>query len=118
MTRHEVCALDELEPGQMRAVDLDGTPIVVIRTQSGDLHALRDRCPHMLASLSKGLVLENVNSPSIGHYELDDDRFVVRCPWHGYEFDVSTGVCEADPRRAKVRSYPLVVDDGTIYLER
>jgi nitrite reductase/ring-hydroxylating ferredoxin subunit len=50
---------------------------------------------------------------------LCDDRFVLRCPAHGHEFDVTTGVCDADPRRGgRVRTYPVVVEDGKVYVER
>ena len=38
---------------------------------------------------------------------------VVCCPWHGWEFDVRTGVCTADASRKVVR-YPARVRDGDV----
>jgi nitrite reductase/ring-hydroxylating ferredoxin subunit len=29
----------------------------------------------------------------------DYERYVVACPWHGWEYDLETGVCLADPSR-------------------
>ena len=44
--------------------------------------------------------------------------YVVRCPWHGYEFDVETGHSIADPRRARVRAYAVTIADGVVFIER
>ncbi|HEY6762283.1 MAG TPA: Rieske (2Fe-2S) protein [Baekduia sp.] len=118
MTRHAVMALDDVAPGALRAATVAGMSVVVARTPAGTVHVLRDLCPHMRARLSHGLLLERVVSPEPGRYALSDDEFVVRCPWHGYDFSVETGRCHADPRRARVRVYDAVVEDGTIYLDR
>ena len=43
------------------------------------------------------------------------DGQIVRCPWHNWEFDVTTGQNLADPKR-RVRTYDVDVDDGKVYL--
>ena len=54
-----VCALDELAPGTARKVDLDGTPVAVVRI--GDqVYAIGDTCSHGAVSLSEGEVLEQL----------------------------------------------------------
>jgi nitrite reductase/ring-hydroxylating ferredoxin subunit len=116
--KHAVCNLDEIQPGQLRAVDVGGLAVVVARTPRGNVHVLRDRCSHEGARLSNGRLLEKVDGDRIGAYVLAEDEFVVRCPWHGYEFDVETGHCLADARRARVRSYDVTVEDGVIFIER
>jgi nitrite reductase/ring-hydroxylating ferredoxin subunit len=40
---------------------------------------------------------------------------VARCPWHQWEFDITTGVNLADPRK-RVRTYEVDVADGQVYL--
>ena len=45
---------------------------------------------------------------------VNDDTLV--CPWHGFEFDVTTGECLADPS-ARLDRYPVEVRDGQVYLE-
>ena len=37
---------------------------------------------------------------------------LLRCPWHGWEFDMRTGQSWFDPKRFKVRSYPVAVESG------
>lgn len=116
--RHAVCTLDEVAPGQLRGVEVDGIALVVARTPTGDLHVLRDRCAHEGARLSRGRLLQRVGGDAVGAYVLSQDEYVVRCPWHGYEFDVETGHCIADARRARVRAYAVTVEDGIIFIER
>jgi 3-phenylpropionate/trans-cinnamate dioxygenase ferredoxin subunit len=38
---------------------------------------------------------------------------MLRCPWHGWEFDVKTGQSWLDPARTRVRRYPVTVEPGT-----
>lgn len=47
-----------------------------------------------------------------GHYELSG-REVLRCPWHGWEFDAESGECP-DDQRMRVKTYPVRVQDGTV----
>jgi hypothetical protein len=37
---------------------------------------------------------------------------MLRCPWHGWEFDMRNGQSWFDPKRFKVRSYPVAVARG------
>jgi nitrite reductase (NADH) small subunit len=116
--RHVVCRLDELTPGQLRGVEVDGVAVVVARTPAGSVHVLRDRCSHEGGRLSRGRLLLKVGGDEVGAYVLSEDEYVVRCPWHGYEFDVETGHCIADARRARVRAYEVTVEDGVVFIER
>jgi 3-phenylpropionate/trans-cinnamate dioxygenase ferredoxin subunit len=51
-----------------------------------------------------------VSSSEPGEYEYDRDGELLRCPWHGWEFDVRTGQSWFDPRRVRVRSYDVAVE--------
>lgn len=117
MTRHTLFAESELAPGEFSRVEVDGIGIVVLRTQEGALCALRDVCSHQGARLSDGTLEATVDGDDVGHYELLTDRAVMRCPWHGYEFDVSTGLCIADPKE-RVRAYATGVENGIVWVER
>jgi nitrite reductase/ring-hydroxylating ferredoxin subunit len=116
--KHAVMSEGELGPGEMRAVEVDGIEIVVVRTPGGTYRALRDRCPHYGATLSHGDLQPYTEEAGVGAYHVVADRFVIECPWHGYEFDVDDGRCPADPTRLRVRSYDVAVEDGVVYVER
>lgn len=86
-----VCAAADLAPGAMLPARVGTMPIVVIRTRDGDLHGLFDRCLHMGSSLSQGRLLTAQTGEGCGDYIEETGRYVVKCPWHGYEYDVRTG---------------------------
>ncbi|MBV9548314.1 MAG: Rieske (2Fe-2S) protein, partial [Alphaproteobacteria bacterium] len=97
-------------PGVMQRVMLLGEPVAIGRMQSGALFALRDICPHRGVPLSAGKV------------KADDS---VECPYHGWRFKAG-GTCSAipslvegqdlDPSKIKVRSYPVMEQDGLIWV--
>lgn len=108
-----VCAADELEPGTMAGARLGTMPIVVIRTSDGELHGLEDRCLHQGARLSRGRLLPAAEGHWVGRHRLEDSREVVKCPWHGEEYDVRTG-CAVFDRRRTLRRVRVVERDGLV----
>jgi 3-phenylpropionate/trans-cinnamate dioxygenase ferredoxin subunit len=114
--RGELFPIEELPPGTMRAASIDGIAVVVVHTPDGKVHALRDRCSHASAALSKGRIERTIVGDTPGSYVLSD-RYAIRCPRHGYEFDVETGHCLADAGH-RVRRYGVTVENGTVVLER
>lgn len=69
-----VLAEAELPEGQMRRVDVEGTPVLLAR-QQGTIYALIDACSHLGGPLSAGALAEGA----------------VRCPWHGSCFALANG---------------------------
>ncbi|HEX3975804.1 MAG TPA: Rieske (2Fe-2S) protein [Solirubrobacteraceae bacterium] len=111
-----VCASDELAPGEMRAVSLGRLPAVVIRLGDGSLHALVNRCLHQGAPLSSGrLGHGSRGAAGLGDYRADVSVAALRCPWHGYEYDVRTGCTLFDPSR-RLRRLTVWEEDGSVLL--
>lgn len=107
--RYVVCRADELGPGQRRIVNLGGRSIGVFNV-GGRYYALYNRCPHKGAPLCEGIVTDGVEGPGRGRYELVKEGEIVRCPWHGWEFDITTGRSWFNPHRVRVRSYDVGVE--------
>lgn len=57
-------------------------------------------CPHANGNLAGGEVADSV----------------VTCPWHQWEFDLTTGVC-THSERARVRVYPSKVEGGRVLVD-
>lgn len=112
-TRQIVCAADDLPAGQVVATTLGSVPVAVVRTADGELHALLDRCLHQGARLSSGRVLEATDGTVPGEYRRVEDRPILKCPWHGYEYDVRSG-CTLFDSRLRVRTFPVWEEDGHI----
>jgi nitrite reductase/ring-hydroxylating ferredoxin subunit len=80
-------------------------------SELGTAHGIRNRCPHSGGPLCLGRVRSR-ESGAPGAYALSGRR-VLRCPWHGWEFDLESGRCLDDPaQRAAV--YPVEIADGTV----
>ncbi|MGP9791341.1 Rieske (2Fe-2S) protein [Roseinatronobacter sp. NSM] len=122
MTDHVVCALSELPPGTAKRVMI-GTRAIAVFNVDGKLSAIADRCPHEGASLSLGQVGGVIVADRPGEYRVRTDMKMVRCPWHGWEFDMETGKSWCDPARMKTRSFGVKIcpgatlEEGTYRLE-
>ena len=80
-------------------------PVVVFRRQDGSVAALHDACPHRLAPLSLGTLIDDA----------------IECGYHGMTFDCS-GQCiripgqEVIPKNATVRAYPIEERYGLVWI--
>ena len=111
----DVCAAEDLRPGSMIGVQAGTTRVVVIRTADGGLHGLLDRCIHQGGPLSRGKLQRAVTADHPGSYR-ESDATILKCPWHGFEFDVATGCALFDPRR-RLRRFEVREQDGRVLLE-
>jgi len=48
-----------------------------------------------------------------GEYEYSREGEILRCPWHGWEFDMRTGQSWFDPKKVRVRQYQVTVEPDT-----
>ena len=107
--RYVVCGLDELPPGHRKIVEVGQRSIGVFNVD-GQLYALRNRCPHKGAPLCQGVLTDLVTSPEVYRYEIEREGRILRCPWHGWEFDLTTGRSVFNPHRVRVKSYEVMVE--------
>jgi nitrite reductase/ring-hydroxylating ferredoxin subunit len=100
MPRIRVARLDEVSPDHPTLVEAEGTRVVLVRV--GDtVHACDDTCAHHGGPLSDG--------------KLSGTR--LSCPWHGWMFDVRTGECLMPSRGGRISTYPVLVEDGEVWIE-
>jgi nitrite reductase/ring-hydroxylating ferredoxin subunit len=116
MARHIVATVDEIPPGQRRLVNVNGRDIGIFNL-GGEYFAVSNRCPHEGASLCKGRVVGLVEASVPGAYRYSRRGEFIRCPWHGWEFDLRTGKSWCEPDRTKLRSYELKVESGGALVE-
>lgn len=119
-----VGTLADFPDGKLRAVDADGTSVIVARLD-GELCAARNHCPHLGLPLTTGP----------GGLRYADG--VVQCPWHNSRFELCTGenldwatgfagrdvprwsrrVIALGRRPAPLHTYPVVVDGEDVFVE-
>ncbi len=116
MKKFVVATTKEIPPGSRKLVHIKGRPIGVFNVD-GEYFGLFDRCPHLGGSLCSGRLTGLVKSGMPGEYDFSRKGEILRCPWHGWEFDVRTGKSYCEPDKVHVRSYPVQVADGRTLVE-
>ena len=95
----KVALADELEEGELMAVEVDGEPVCLAKVE-GCIYAFTDNCTHISGPLNEG--------------ELDGE--VLTCPWHGAQFNITTGKVLRAPARQDIASYPVKVEDNAVFV--
>lgn len=99
MSFTRVCAVDDLERGDMAAFFVDGREVLVVRDDSGAVRAFDGLCPHEDFPLVNG----------------DFDGRVLTCINHLWSFDATTGqgisppTCRLDVWAVKVEGDEIFV---------
>jgi nitrite reductase/ring-hydroxylating ferredoxin subunit len=97
-----VCPLDRLREGEARSVDVGGLSLAVFLSE-GRVFALGNRCAHRDFPLDEGTVQDGC----------------VRCPWHGWRFDLATGEhITSFGRRRGLLTYPVRVENNTVWVQQ
>ena len=104
-----VCAANELPPGTRRIVSVGSRSIGVFNV-GGRYHALRNVCPHQGAPLCEGPLTGTALPGPPGTFRYGQEGEILRCPWHGWEFDVTSGRSIFNPHAVRVRSYRVAVE--------
>ncbi len=84
----------DIAPGSARQVTVDGRWVALFNVD-GVYHAVDNLCLHRGGPLCEGSVKGNV----------------VTCPWHGWQFDVTSGALMQDPTVGVSRHETRVVED-------
>jgi 3-phenylpropionate/trans-cinnamate dioxygenase ferredoxin subunit len=95
-----VCRVDELPKVGAAAADVNGIIMAIVRTESGEIHAVDDTCSHANVSLSEG--------------ELDG--CTLECWLHGSRFDLATGNPTGPPATIPINVYPVRVENDEVFV--
>ena len=109
MARHVVARVGEIPPGERKIVVLEGRSIGVFNVK-GAFYALRNACPHQAGPLCQGRITGLLTASDPQHLTLTRAGEVIRCPWHGWEFDITTGRSIFNPHRLRVRAYDVTIE--------
>ncbi len=115
--KYVVARASEIPPGGRKLVEARGRPIAVFNL-GGEFFGVLDRCPHQGGSLCAGRLVGLVEAGSEpGEYRYSRPGEILRCPWHGWEFDLRTGKSRCEPDRLRATRYDVGVEDGAALAE-
>jgi nitrite reductase/ring-hydroxylating ferredoxin subunit len=116
MSRQVVAHASEVAPGSCKIVVARGREIGLFNID-GEFFALSNRCPHKGAELCRGMIVGLAQSSLPGEYRLSRPGEFIRCPWHGWEFDIRTGQSWCDPKSVRARQFQVRVESGSQLLK-
>jgi nitrite reductase (NADH) small subunit len=114
-TRVRVARADEIPPGQIVLFEV-GPREVGIVNHDGEFYAVQNVCPHALAPLCLGSIGGTWLPSERGTWDYGLDGLVLRCPRHGWEYDVRTGESVENADHRRVRTFPVEVLDGDVFV--
>ena len=109
MSKHIVAKVDEIPLGGRKIVEITGRSIGIFHVK-GEFYAIRNSCPHQGGSLCEGRLTGFLTASRPGDYAYSRQGEILRCPWHGWEFDIKTGQSWFDPAQVRVRNYKVSVE--------
>lgn len=105
---------DLLAIGEVRRFENGSRPFLLARIGDGTYHAVRSVCPHQGVDLAEGvLVGRNLPGGDVGRHDHVADATVIRCPRHGYAYDVRDG-CSRFDERSRIKAYKVTIEDGRV----
>ena len=93
-------------------MDLGGRSVGVFNV-AGRFYALRNGCPHKGGALCEGPVCGTTLVGEDGTFSYAYEGRILRCAWHGWEFDITNGKALADPS-FQARTYPVTVEGDRV----
>ena len=95
-----ICRIDDIPVlGARRVARAQGMDVAVFRTESNEVFALLDRCPHKGGPLSQGIVFGSS----------------VACPLHNWTIGLTDGCAQA-PDEGCTPRFNVKLEDGTVLL--
>ena len=96
----ELCSTSDVAPGAALRVEHDERTLAVFNVD-GEFFVTDDACTHGPGSLSEGYI----------------EGYVVECNFHNGQFNIRTGEVVSPPCMVPVRTYPVLVEAGRVFIE-
>lgn len=92
----KVATVDQLNPGEAKVIEVNGEAIALYNVD-GNFYATTNTCLHRGGPLGEGML----------------EGEVITCPWHGWKYNVKTGVSPVVPT-VKVQTYSVKVEGSDV----
>ncbi|WP_421577669.1 MocE family 2Fe-2S type ferredoxin [Shinella sp. M31] len=96
----EVCAADDIDEEDVIRFDHAGRTFAIYRSPEDTYHATDGLCTHEKIHLADGLVMDHI----------------IECPKHNGRFNYKTGEAKGAPVCVDLRTYPVKVEGGTVFI--
>lgn len=97
---HHVMSVSDLQPGESKAVEIDGVSVLVCNVK-GEYLAVENRCTHQSNALEGGRIRNGM----------------IACPLHGVLFDLRTGCGRGPLGKVPLRTFEVQVIGDKVHVE-
>lgn len=94
-----IASVDDLKDGEGKIVTANGEAVALFRT-NGKFYATTNTCPHKGGPLGEGFLEDSV----------------VTCPWHGWKFNIQTGISPVAPA-VKIQTFDVSISGNDVMIE-
>ncbi|PAW71945.1 MAG: hypothetical protein B9S35_12215 [Opitutia bacterium Tous-C5TDCM] len=112
MASHPVAKIGEIPPGGRKIVTVGKIQLGVFNV-GGEFFAYRNICPHAGAPVCVGKISGTTLPSPVYEYDYGREGCILRCPWHGWEFDLKTGEHLVDPE-TKLKRIDVKLDNESL----
>jgi nitrite reductase (NADH) small subunit len=112
MATHIVARAEEIPHGGRKIVRLEGREVGIFNLE-GTFYALKNVCPHQGARVCLGRIVGTTLPSDVYEFNYGLEGRILRCPWHEWEYDITTGHAVFD-EKVRVVTYAVEVVDGEI----
>ncbi len=99
MAWKQLCNLQDLNDGAGREFEIEGLVVAVFRN-GNEVNAVDGMCAHQGGPLAQG----------------DVDSKCVTCPWHGWQYDITTGVNLLTGKKM-IDCFPVEVREQVVWID-
>jgi 3-phenylpropionate/trans-cinnamate dioxygenase ferredoxin subunit len=97
----EVCGVDDIDEEDVIRFDHEDQTFAIYQTNKGQFFATDGYCTHEKFHLSNGLVMGNI----------------IECPKHNGRFDIPTGAAKRTPVCVDLKTYPVKIEAGKVFIQ-
>ena len=94
------CAVEDIDPEDLVRFDHGKNTFAIYRSPDGTVYCTDGLCTHEKVHLEDGLVMDHI----------------IECPKHNGQFDYRTGKAMRAPVCEDLRTYPVKVENGEVYI--
>jgi 3-phenylpropionate/trans-cinnamate dioxygenase ferredoxin component len=95
------CGTNDIEPEDVIRFDHEGRTFVIVRSPEDEYFCMDGICSHERVHLCDGLVMEGI----------------IECPKHNAHFDYKTGEATRAPACINLKTFPVKVEGGSVYVD-
>lgn len=112
MGTHIVARVEDIPHGGRKIVRLEGREVGIFNLD-GTFYALKNVCPHQGARVCLGRIVGTTLPSDVYEFKYGLEGRILRCPWHEWEYDITTGRSVFD-EHVRIVTYAVEVVDGEI----